>query len=535
MRDITYTYKTKPFNHQKECFKQSRLLTAFAYLMEQGTGKTWVGINTAAFLYEQDLIDALLVIAPNEGDIPLVWVEQIKTHMPDRIDRTCVRAGGTMRASEKKRLEFILSGEPRDSLGLRVISTNIESTRATAPLFNRLISWCRKFRVMCVVDESIIIANHSSKQTKGVLKIAANCHYKRIVNGTLTGNRGPLDAFSQFYFLDPKILGFDLFSTFKAHYCELLPPYHPLVKHTAQKIGGSPDTQTMMRNILQIPARDAMGNIIYKNMDELNARIKKYSFRCLKKDCLDLPPKIYLKRYVELTKQQRKIYNAVRDEVIAEFEHMGELNVITCEIAMIRLLRLQQIICNHYCPDPDPDQMKTAKMIEQPKTIKGVWTTQNPRMAMVLKIIGEEAEDARGIIWCRHHPEIAECVDALTRTFGADKVVQMHGDVKKDNRAASRHAFQDRKSPVQWMVAQVRSGKGIDLYEANYEIFYSNDHSYINRVQAEDRAHRIGLKHSVNIYDLVAHDTQDQKIIDALRGFQKLSDVILGDHPKNWI
>ena len=156
-------------------------------------------------------------------------------------------------------------------------------------------------------------------------------------------------------------------------------------------------------------------------------------------------------------------------------------------------------------------------------------------MKALLEIIEGAAPDAKGIIWCRHHPELRECVETLSAMFGPEKVVQLHGKIKGDDRTAARHAFQKIGGEVQWLVGQVRSGIGIDLFEASWECFYSNDYSLENRKQAEDRAHRYGLRHNLSIYDLVTQDTLDEKIINSLRANEEISDMILGDHPRNWI
>ena len=540
-----YKFHTKPFKHQRDCFLVSRELPAFAYLMEQGTGKTKVGIDTAAYLYLAGLIDALLIAAPNEGDVPDNWIDQVYLHLPTGVGRTAVRAAAAskMRAEAKRDLKLILD-KRADDLGLRIISTNIESIRSGSPLFNQLLKFCREFRVLFIIDESTRIKSHTAAQTKASLKLGRNAVYRRIATGTFTPN-GPLDAYSQMLFLDPAILGFDSFTAFKAHFCQLLPPQNGLVRWTANKMAGKISDPAkraafadQMTSVIQIPARGPDGVILYRNTDELNKKIAPYSFRALKKDCLDLPPKLYVTHYVDMTPRQQLIYDQVKREVIAEFVDKGLLRTVTASLAIVRLLRLQQIACNHFSPDPDPD-VDSGRVIERiepwkyNKKTKEV-VTSNPRMQCLLQVI-EEAGPVRGIIWCRHHPELREIVEVLSAQFGQERVVQLHGKIKGEERVAARKAFQDLKSKIQWLVGQERSGIGIDLYEASWEFFYSNDYSWENRIQAEDRGHRQGLRHALTIHDVLTRGTNDHRVIASLRNKKDVSEAILGDDLSNWV
>lgn len=544
-----YRFHSKPFKHQRDCFSVSRDLPAFGFLMEQGTGKTKVGIDTAAYLFEHGQIDALLIAAPNESDIPDNWIDQVDIHLPPRVKHTKVRAssGQKMKAANRRKLQHILV--PGEDLGLRIIATNIEAIRSGSPLFNQLLKFCREFRVLFIIDESTRIKSHTAAQTKAARKLGRNCPYRRIASGTFSPN-GPLDTFSQMAFLDESILGFDSFTAFKAHYCQLLPPQNGLVRWTANKMAGKiadPVRRAafadQMSSVIQIPARGENGQIIYRNVEELNKKIAPFVFRALKKDCLDLPPKLYATRYVEMTPQQQMIYDRVKRDVIAEFVHKGVIRTVTAPLAITRMLRLQQIACNHFSADPDPDaddprnppqRIEPWKMSRKKGAESRVITT-NTRMLALLSIIEEAGPNARGIIWCRHHPEIREIVEVLRAQFGTERVVQLHGKMKKGDGVIARKSFQDLASSTQWLVGQERSGIGIDLYEASWECFYSNDYSWENRIQAEDRGHRQGLKHSLTIYDLITRGTKDRNVIDTLRAKKDVSEAILGDDPANWV
>ena len=75
---MKYIYKTKPFEHQREALKQGAESNNFAYFMEMGTGKTKVSIDNASYLFTQNKIKNVIVIAPNS--VYLNWKIEIEIH-----------------------------------------------------------------------------------------------------------------------------------------------------------------------------------------------------------------------------------------------------------------------------------------------------------------------------------------------------------------------------------------------------------------------------------------------------------------------
>ena len=72
-------------------------------------------------------------------------------------------------------------------------------------------------------------------------------------------------------------------------------------------------------------------------------------------------------------------------------------------------------------------------------------------------------------------------------------------------------------------------GKGLTLHAATTVVYFSNDFSLENRLQSEDRAHRIGQKHNVTYIDFVAPNTLDEKVVSTLRDKKSMADLITGD------
>ena len=90
----------------------------------------------------------------------------------------------------------------------------------------------------------------------------------------------------------------------------------------------------------------------FKHLAELSEKLKPFSYRVLKEDCLDLPDKIYMKRVISLTDEQQKVYKQMKEEALAI---LNEKTVTTVN-ALTQLMRLQQITCGHFVADDGTTQ-----------------------------------------------------------------------------------------------------------------------------------------------------------------------------------
>jgi len=254
----------------------------------------------------------------------------------------------------------------------------------------------------------------------------------------------------------------------------------------------------------------------YRNLEDLKGRIEPWSFRVTKDECLDLPAKIYRKRYVDLGPKQLRTYIELRESYMAEIT-AGE--VLTAPLALTRLLRLQQIIGGYVPSDDGPT----------------VAIEDNRRVDALM----EEIEDAgiqKTIIWCKFRAEIEEIAKRLHAEYGMESLVEYHGDTSGDDRVAAIKSFQDPSSGVWIFLGQIHTGGiGITLNKATHVIYYSNDFSLEQRLQSEDRAHRIGTTQHVTYTDLIAQGTVDEKIVKALREKKNIADLLTGDEIKNWL
>ena len=459
-----FDFKTKPFDHQRRAFYMSRDKDSFGLLMEQGTGKTKVIIDNAAYLYAKGEITALVVIAPN--GVHRNWLNtEIPFHMPDWCIHNSVFYTSGMNKKQSKQFDDVLSS----SNCLKIFSFNVEAFTSQVAV-KYMMKILLSNRVMLVVDESSRIKRPGAKRTKIITKFSKQAKYRRILTGTPV-TKGPEDTYSQFKFLDPLILGYDSFYSFKARYCNM---------------GGFENKQI----------------VGYKNVDELTRNIEGHSFRVLKKDCLDLPDKIYQRHYVELTPKQKNIYETLRKSFVAELDG----NIIEAPEAITRLLRLQQVLCGWFSGEEGIQQIDD----------------KNARLEALKEILSDI--DSKVIIWARFKADLK----AIQRALG-EEAVAYHGEVSNDDREAAVYRFQNDPK-IRYFVGQPQSGGiGLTLTAADYVIYYSNSFDLEVRMQSEDRCHRIGTKNNVTYIDIEARKSIDTKIIKALREKKNLADIITKD------
>lgn len=507
-----YCYKTKPFQHQHDVFMSSRDKEYFALLMEQGTGKSKVTVDTAAWLYAKGEIDAMLVIAPN--GVHSNWViNEVPTHCPDYVFPQAAIYRSSMSKEEEKQLCKVLEAT---NTGLRIVALNVEALvtqKGVAFVKNFLIG----FRTLLVVDESSVIKSPKAQRTKNLLKLAVHAKYRRILTGTPV-TQGPLDLFTQFTFLDQDILRTSSFYAFRNRYA-------------------------IMRE-MKTAGRSFQTVVGYTNLEELQALVAPHSYRVTKAECLDLPEKLYSKRYVTLSSEQARLYKQLKKDIVAEFNGME----MSAPLALTKLLRLQQIVGGFFVPDKEihldvySSEEQDTFFVEEGKDFPPMCrdvTPQpidkvNPRVESLIELL--EETNGKVIIWARFRAEIQAIITRIHQEFGQASVVEYHGGVPNDERAAAIHSFQNAEG-CRFFIGHVQAGgKGLTLHAATTVVYYSNDFSLENRLQSEDRAHRIGQKHNVTYIDMIAEGTLDEKIVKTLRSKKSVADLLTGDEPlENWV
>lgn len=479
-----YEFKTVPYKHQVTGFMLSRDLPYFGLLMEPGTGKTKLTLDTAAWLFLQGKIDSMLVVCPNS--VKDTWLEELEAHLPDKIKTDVF----LWEPKTRHKIDaWIHSTEARGKL-LRVLIMNVEAF-STDQGADHALTFVAKHNVIMVVDESTRIKSPSAKRTKRIIKVGRATNYRRILSG-FPAPQSPLDMYTQLKFLHADTLPFSSYFSFRNRYALL---------------GGF------------------NGKVIvgFSHTEELQEYVNKVSYRVLKADCLDLPEKVYTRLTVDLSPEQKRLYAEMRDEMTMEMSGIK----VSVQYALQKLTKLARITGGFFSYEQlDDDTQMTSRQL---RLIDG----PNPKMDALLEVI----EDAAGkvIIWAKFRAELDLINKVLTEKFGEGSTVLFHGGVQNSVRQVGRRAFQQEGGPRFFVGQPQAGGIGITLTKANTVVYFSNDFNLENRIQSEDRAHRISQTRTVTYTDIVGRGTLDIKLLAALRRKKGLSDLVTGDPTLKWI
>tara|TARA_R110000782_G_scaffold84056_1_gene164213 strand:- start:2 stop:1093 length:1092 start_codon:yes stop_codon:yes gene_type:complete len=344
----------------------------------------------------------------------------------------------------------------------------------------------RSHKTLMAVDESTTIKTPTSKRTRAIITLGKHAVYRRILTGSPV-TKSPLDLYSQCAFLNENLLDHTSFYSFRNRYAHMVD----------RNFGG--------RRVQIISS--------YKNLNELEEILKVFSYRVQKKDCLDLPKKIFINRIVELSQEQKNAYSTMKSAALALLK--GKMT--TAPHALTQLMRLHQITCGHLKSDDGT-----------------ITNLKHNRIEELVDVLSEM--EGKVIIWANYIHDIEEIVKRIKKEYGDDSIVQYYGATSSDDRQKAIKKFQDPNSSVKYFVGNTQTGGyGITLTEASNVIYYSNSYDLEKRLQSEDRAHRIGQKKSVTYVDLIAEKTVDEKIIKALRNKINIASTIMGDTLEDWI
>jgi SNF2 family DNA or RNA helicase len=250
----------------------------------------------------------------------------------------------------------------------------------------------------------------------------------------------------------------------------------------------------------------------FKNLPELSDKLKPFSYRVLKEDCLDLPDKIYMKREIELSADQKKLYKQMRQEALATLNG----KTATTMTALTQLMRLHQITCGHFTADDGSIQ-----------------EVKNNRLDELLNIL-EEIE-GKVIVWAHYQYDIELIFKAIEKRYGPGSAVHYYGKTLPEERDYAIKNFKTNDKVRFFIGTPATGGYGITLTQANTVIYYSNGYDLEKRMQSEDRAHRIGQKKTVTYVDIIAEDTVDTKIVKSLRKKINIASKVMGEELKKWI
>ena len=476
---MNYKFKTKPYAHQLTALEKSWNRETYAYFMEMGTGKTKVLIDNVAMLYDKGKVNGALIIAP-KGVVGTWYNQEIPTHLPTHIENVSVLWQANITKGQSKKLGTLF--KTGEELHFLIMNVEALSTSKGTDFARKFLS---SHNTLMAIDESTTIKNPKAKRTKNIIKLSEMAKYRRIMTGSPV-TRNPLDLYSQCQFLSPWLLDFQSYYAFRTRYA---------IMKTANISGRQ----------IQLVAG-------FQRLAELSDKLKPFSYRVLKEDCLDLPDKIYMKRQIKLSPDQNKLYQQMKKEALAILNGKK----VTTVNALTQLMRLHQITCGHFTADDG--------------TIQRI---PNNRISELMDVLDEI--EGKAIIWAHYQWDIKDIIKEIIKVHGPGSIVDYYGLTPQDERQGNIKKFQEDEKCRFIVGTPQTGGYGITLTAANTVIYYSNGYDLEKRLQSEDRAHRIGQKKSVTYVDILADETVDEKIVKSLRKKINIASEVLGEELKSWI
>jgi hypothetical protein len=466
----------------------------FAWLQEMGLGKTY----SVLWDWVESGIPDLLVIAPagsyrNWWDTrPGVTSELDKFLLPELRERMLVQGyWAGMGVNARRRVGAFLEERERP----RALFVNVEALSSTERARELVASFVGP-GCMTVIDESTRIRTPDSKRTDWIVRVSKAARARRIMTGFPTP-KGPLNLFSQFEFLDWRILGFNSYWAFRMRYA--------VMKQISVGVMGDPRTGV-------IRERKAWIDVAYRNEEELQQAMEPYSFRALKRDHMSLG-KLYQTREVELTDEQVRAYREMETQAFTELKD-GE--IVTAKMRMTLVMRLHQIVCGHA-------HAMTGEVVD----------LKSRRMDALMEVLEETS--GKAVIWCAYADDVRLIGAALGKEYGPLAVARFWG-----GNAGTRHNDEARwkgDAACRWMVAtEGAGGVGNNWTAAGTAIYYSNSYDLEHRVQSEDRIHRDGQTRTCCTYvDLVVPGSVDERIIDVLSRKLDMAARVMGEDFREWV
>ena len=459
----------KPYAHQQSAYDRYKDKPYGALFCQMGTGKTKITLDLILNSKEQ----GALLLAPNGLHNNWYFTEIPKHAHPDKYPLVyCWKGSITTKKAKKEYDEFMEAEHP-----FKMFLINVEAIRTASGYIpaERFLKSLESSHI--IIDESICIKNPKASQTKAALKLSRLSTRKWILNGTPM-TQGPLDLYSQCKFLSPNSIPYSSYTAFKTTYAnEIIETFQ---NRSFRKIVG------------------------YKNLDQLKDELKPFSLKLDKEDCLDLPEKTFMSRYVEQTPAQLSAYKTMKNLCLAE---MQDGTIVTVQQAITKMLKLHQILTG-FIKD---ESGKTHEI-------------KNNRIDALLSI-AEQTQPL--VIFCAYKQNVQQIQTELVKKYGPDSVVTYYGETSDTDRTEAVAKFQS--GDAKFFIGTSAAAKGLTLHKASTMVYYSLSHSLSDRLQSQDRIHRIGQTNKCTYIDLICPNTLDQKIQEVLNTKKEMAKLVLDD------
>lgn len=459
------------WKHQQQAIREAHTKRDYALFFEQGTGKTRTAIEILRRKFaENERVLRTIIFCPKI--VTRNWKDEILKFSKIKPSSVVILTG-----TQKKRIETFQKNSDLD----KIFITNYESVEMKT-LFGLMQDY--NFEIL-IADESQRLKNYKAVRSKKVAELSKATRHNYILTGTPVLNNS-MDLFQQFLVLDRgETFGSNFFS-FRAKYFE--------DKNERWKGKQS-----------YFPKWEPRSN----SYDDIQERIKDKSMRVLKSECLDLPPFIRKEIKVDLSSEQKRVYESMQKDYLAFIKDQeGKPRAVVAQLAVTKALRLQQIVSGFV-----KDDTGTVHRLEC------------PRLDALRELLEDLCEASKVIVWCSFQENYA-----MVREI-CDKLGLMYREIHGEALNIQQQMKDFRELPeVKVMIAnQKAGGVGVNLIESNVSIYYSKSFSLEDELQSEARNYRGGSERhtSVTKIDLIAEGTIDELVNEALLNKQKISDKIL--------
>lgn len=417
-----------PFDHQRTTAEFLTLHRKAFCFNEQGTGKSAAVIWAADYLMSIGRIRRALIICPI-SIMDSAWRSDLfKVAMHRSVD---IAYGGrdVRRAVINSHSEFVIINYD----GVEIVADDID--RAGFDLI--------------VVDEASAYKTATTKRWKALHSLIKPTTWLWMLTGTPAA-QSPLDAYGLAKLVNPKNV----------------PPFFTAFKDMVM---------TKVSMFKWIPKANAT---------DLVFRALQPAIRFTKAECLDLPEIMYVRRDVELTKQQQKYYNLLKNKLIVEAA--GE--EIVAKNAAIAMSKLLQISSGAVYSD-------TKEVIE--------FDISN-RYKVLTEIIDESSQKVLIFVPFKH------TINALTNKLSEDGYTNavISGDVSAGDRTVIFNAFQSKPDPRVLVIQPQSAAHGVTLTAANTIVWWGPVPSLETYAQANARIHRAGQKHACTVFQLAGSNVE---------------------------
>lgn len=481
----------EPRDYQKKALDYTYSLKMCTYHMAMGSGKSKTVIDKLSCHYIEGHIQAIMIVCP--CSVRHVWITQFAEHCPVEYELVI----GELKNAQNIRDVEIFESKNKISK-LKVFVVGVESLQlGTSKAMVACSKYMKNNTAAVVVDEAHDIKNPEASRSKNLMAITRNAEYRITMTGTPV-SQGILDLYGIFEFLDPNIIGIGDFWSFKNRYAIL--------------------------QEMNIGSRVIKKVVGYQNIEELIELIRPFTFQVTKEEVAkELPNKIYLKRYVTMTKEQAQVYKDIQKEKHTEFENnKGESVILNITHILAVFTALQQVAGGFVSRGTGEFNSSGVEIRETLKVTK-----TNPKIVEIKKVISELDDTEQVIIWCKFRSEALalqkELYQYRTEKFKRSSVLYL--DKTAEERREIETAMDNRE--IRYFISTPNSGGvGLTMNTAAYVIYYSNSLRLLHREQSEDRNHRIGQNRNVTYIDIIAENTVDEHILESLQNKKDLSEYV---------